>query len=59
MIKKNATFVLKPGPNINRHVTDRNTKLCCQGFVLAIFQSTTLPIKLILKLYEVIHGMQS
>ena len=29
------------GSSINRLVTDGNTKLCCQGFVLALFQSTT------------------
>ena len=35
---------LKPhsllGPSINGLVTDVNTKLCCKGFVLALFQST-------------------
>ena len=30
----------KLGPRINGLVTERNTKLCCQGFVLALFQST-------------------
>ena len=29
------------GPSINGLVTDGNTKLCCKGFVLALFQSTT------------------
>ena len=29
------------GPSINRLVIDRNTKLCCCGSVLALFQSTT------------------
>ena len=29
------------GPSINGLVTDGNTKLCCRGSVLAIFQSTT------------------
>ena len=29
------------GPSLNGLVTDRNTKLCCQGFILALFQSTT------------------
>ena len=34
------TFSL--GPSINGLITDRNTKICCQGFVLAGFiQSTT------------------
>ena len=28
------------GPSIKGLVTDGNTKLCCQGFVLALFQST-------------------
>ena len=29
------------GPSINGLVTGRNTKLCCRGFILALFQSTT------------------
>ena len=29
------------GPSINRPVTDGNTKLCCRGLVLVLFQSTT------------------
>ena len=29
------------GPSINRLVTDQYTKLCCRGFILALFQSTT------------------
>ena len=29
------------GPSINGLVTDRNTMLCCRGFILALFQSTT------------------
>ena len=29
------------GPSIKGLVTDRNAKLCCRGFVLALFQSTT------------------
>ena len=29
------------GPSINGLVTDGNTKLCCQGFILAFFQNTT------------------
>ena len=32
---------VKLGPSINGLVTDRNAKLCCRGFVLALFQSTT------------------
>ena len=28
-------------PSINRLVTDGNTKLCCPGFILVLFQSTT------------------
>ena len=32
---------LKLGPSINGLVTDGNTKLCCCGFVLTQFQSTT------------------
>ena len=34
-----ARFYL--GPSINGLVTDGNTKLCCQGFILALFKSTT------------------
>ena len=29
------------GPSINGLVTDGNTKLCCRGFILALFQSIT------------------
>ena len=29
-------------PSINGLVTDGNTKLCCGGFILALFQSTTV-----------------
>ena len=29
------------GPSINRLVTDGNTKLCCRGYISALFQSTT------------------
>ena len=29
------------GPSINGLLTDGNTKLYCQGFILAVFQSTT------------------
>ena len=29
------------GPSINELVTDENTKLCCRGFILALFQSIT------------------
>ena len=29
------------GPSINGLVTDGNTKICCRGFILALFQSTT------------------
>ena len=32
---------LKLGPSIKGLVTDGNTKLCCQGFVLELFRSTT------------------
>ena len=28
-------------PSINGLVTDRNTKLCCGGFILVLFQCTT------------------
>ena len=33
--------IQKLGPSINGLVTDGNTKLCCRGFILALFQSTT------------------
>ena len=33
--------VLWLGPSINGLVTDGNTKVCCLGFILALFQSTT------------------
>ena len=29
------------GPSINGLVTDGNTKLCCRGYISALFQSTT------------------
>ena len=29
------------GPSINGLVTEGNTKLCCRGFILALFKSTT------------------
>ena len=29
------------GPSINGLVTDGNTKLCCRGFILALFKTTT------------------
>ena len=29
------------GPSINGLVTDGNRKLCCRGFILALFQSTS------------------
>ena len=29
------------GPRINGLVTARNAKLCCRGFIFALFQSTT------------------
>ena len=31
----------KLGPSINGLVTHRNSKLCCRGFILALFQSST------------------
>ena len=34
-------LVINLGPSINGLVTDGNIKLCCQGSVLALFQSTT------------------
>ena len=35
-------FNKKLGLGINGLVTDRNAKLCCRGFILALFQSTTV-----------------
>ena len=29
------------GPSINGLVTDGNTKLCCRGYILALFRSNT------------------
>ena len=43
-------------PSINRLVTDGNTKLCGQGFVLVIFQSMTankIPKIIIMKFFPV------
>ena len=39
--KNNIIYISNLGPSINGLVTDRNTKLCCRGFILALFQSTT------------------
>ena len=36
-----SCFTWKLGPSINGLVTGGNTKLCCRGFILALFQSTT------------------
>ena len=36
-----SAFKKNLGPSINGLVTDGNTKLCCRGFILALFQSTT------------------
>ena len=33
--------MVRLGPSINGLVTDGNTKLCCRGFILALFQNTT------------------
>ena len=43
LFSNNSLFVgqLYLGPSINGLVTDGNTKLCCRGFILAPFQSTT------------------
>ena len=42
------------GPSINGLVTDGNTKLCCRGLVLVLFESTTTN-KLILSIHEIIR----
>ena len=36
-----GSALFKLGLSINGLVTDGNTKLCCRGFVLALFRSTT------------------
>ena len=38
---RHLCFCIHLGPSINGLVTDGNTKLCCRGFILALFQSTT------------------
>ena len=47
----------KLGPSINGLVTDGNARLCCRGFVLVLFQSTTA--YKIDPEHEVILGTQS
>ena len=37
----NQENLFELGPSINGLVTDGNTKLCCRGFILALFQSRT------------------
>ena len=40
--KKETLFSARSlGPSINGLVTDGNTKLCCRGFIFALFQITT------------------
>ena len=34
-------YLFSLGSSINGLDTDGNTKLCCRGFILALFQSTT------------------
>ena len=36
-----GSFLSTLGPSINGLVTDRNTKLCCRGFIFALFQRNT------------------
>ena len=36
-----SRFCSELRPSINGLVTDRNTKLCCLGFILGLFQSTS------------------
>ena len=38
---RNHALKSRLGPSINRLVTDGNSKLCCRGFIIALFQSTT------------------
>ena len=40
-LKSAGNLSLNLVPSINGLVTDGNTKLCCQGFVFALFQSIT------------------
>ena len=46
-------------PIINGLVTDRNTKLCCRGFVLALYMyfKVLQPIKLILNIPDIISEL--
>ena len=41
--KTTPAFNLRP--SINGLVTDGNTKLCCHGFIFALFQNTTANIE--------------
>ena len=41
LVNGHVVYVYWLGPSINGLVTDENTKLCCRGFILAPFQSTT------------------
>ena len=40
-VDKRNKFDKTFGPSINGLVTDGNIKLCCRGFILTLFQSTT------------------
>ena len=39
--RRTVLFCLYLAPSINGLVTNVNTKLCCRGFVLELFRSTT------------------
>ena len=41
LFDQKAFKAFQVGPSINELVTDGNTKLCCRGFILVLFQSTT------------------
>ena len=43
------------GPSIKGLVTNGNTKLCCCGFILALFQGAIQPTKLIMNIPEIIR----
>ena len=40
-MKQTSVIVILLGPSINGLVTDRHTKICCRGFILALFKSST------------------
>ena len=41
LTKTQFSHTMRLGPRISGLVTDGNTKICCCGFILALFQSIT------------------